>query len=87
MRYLTNKIKKEREEVVRSMHHLISELNNEDAYLEWISAAVPDCPSDDDYEMIAEDEDCFTETINAFKRIWDEYISDGLFIGKDLYKI
>ena len=87
MRYLTNKIKKEREEVVRSMHHLISELNNEDAYLEWISAAVPDCPSDDDYESIAEDEDCFIETINAFKRIWDEYISDGLYIGKDLYKI
>lgn len=87
MRYLTKKIKKEREEVVRSMHHLVSELNNEDAYLEWISAAVPDCPCDEDFENIAEDEDCFIETINAFKRIWDEYISDGLFIGKDLYKI
>lgn len=85
MRYLTKEIKKEREEVVRSMHTLIFELNNEDAYLEWISVAVPDCPNDEDYEFIAEDEDCFVTTVNAFKRIWKTYISDGLYIGKDVY--
>lgn len=85
MENMSKKMKEERKEVLRSMHHLISELNNENAYLEWISVAVPDCPSDDDYEFIAEDEDCFVEAINAFKYIWDKYISDGLFIGKDVY--
>lgn len=85
MEHLTKEIKKEREKVVRSMHTLILELNNEDAYEEWISVAVPDCPCDEDYEFIAEDEDCFVTTVNAFKRIWKTYISDGLFIGKDVY--
>lgn len=85
MRYLTKKRKKEREEVVRSMHTLIFALNNEDAYEEWISVAVPDCPSDKDYEFIAENEDCFVTAVNAFKRIWKTYISDGLSIGKDVY--
>lgn len=90
MKHLTKEIKKEREEVVRSMHTLILELNNEDAYEEWISVAVPDCPNpdcpnDEDYEFIAEDEDCFVTTVNAFKRIWKTYISDGLYIGKDVY--
>lgn len=85
MENMSKKIKEERTEVLRSMHYLISELNNENAYLEWISVAVPDCPSDDDYEFIAEDEDCFVTTVNAFKRIWKTYISDGLYIGKDVY--
>lgn len=86
MRYTHTEIK-ERKEVVRSMHHLISELNNEDAYLEWISAAVPDCPCDEDYENIAEDEELFTETIKSFNQIWDNYISDGLYIGNNLYEV
>ena len=85
MNHLTKEIKKEREKVVRSMHTLILELNNEGAYEEWISVAVPDCPSDEDYEFIAEDEDCFVTTVNAFKHIWKTYISDGLYIGKDVY--
>lgn len=63
---------------LKSLHLIMMHMNNEGAYLEWIEVGVPDCPNEDDYEYIAQDDVSFNDCINEFERITQEYISDGL---------
>ena len=74
----------ERYKIAKAMHEIIRCMNNEEAYMEWINT-VPDEPSDDDFQSIAEDDWLFAETCKAFKSIFTEYQEDGLFIDNRLW--
>lgn len=74
----------ERYEIVKAMHSIVLCMNNEDAYSEWI-VTVPDEPSDNDFEVIAKDDELFSETCTAFKSIACRYLKDGLYIGGRLF--
>lgn len=59
------------------MHEYIRHLNDENAYEEWIVDGVPDCPSEDDLEYIAEHDTSFADCCRLFGSIVKQYINDG----------
>lgn len=74
-----------KKEIVRSMHLIVSSLNDETAYYdEWIHI-VPDEPTEEDFFDIANDEEIFAQTISFFKSIMERYLPDGLYIANKLY--
>lgn len=70
--------------LLKAQHEIIVHMNNEEAYMEWINI-VPDCPQDDDFEFIAEDDELFANAMECFKSIMDTYLDDGIYIGNKLY--
>ena len=56
----------QRIEQLKHMHELMALANNENIYMKWITLGVPDCPMEDDFEFIAEDNDRYNETVDLF---------------------
>lgn len=81
-----DKNKKNKLEHIKAMHTIISSMNNEDAYMEWINC-MPDQPTEDDFLFFTEDENqnLFDELSNLFINIMKHYLKDGLFINDKLY--
>ena len=68
-------------EVLKAMHLIMIHMNNEEAYWYWVELAVPDEPSEDDYEFIAKDDGAFEDCVEHFRRVVKLYMKDGLFCG------
>lgn len=58
--------KKEKIELLKAMHISIINLGDEIAYEHWVTLAVPDEPSEDDFDYIASDEKEFLDCIRIF---------------------
>ena len=50
---------------LKAMHEVMLNANNENIYMSWI-ITVPDCPSDDDFEFIAENDENYNEVCDLF---------------------
>ena len=62
-----NKVTKEsRVKQLKAMHEVMINANNENIYMSWISCGVPDCPQEDDYEFIAEDDENYNDIVDLF---------------------
>ena len=62
-----NKITKEtRITQLKAMHELMMCANDEEIYMSWIALGVPDCPSEDDFEYIAENDEEYNDCFNLF---------------------
>lgn len=56
--------------ILQTMHEfVINKFNDEENIMEWLAYGVPDCPTESDYEFIAEDEETFNETVYLFQRL------------------
>ena len=55
-----------REKLLKDMHQYIIEMGDEDIYDEWITLAVPDEPTEEDFESIADDDKEWIETCRLF---------------------
>ena len=75
---------KERAEFVQSMNNVVKHLNDENAYMHWITV-VPDEAEQADFEDIADDEELFDEVVYLFKNIMKRYLKNGIYIGKTCY--
>ena len=75
---------KERAEFVQSMNNVVKHLNDENAYMHWITV-VPDEAEQEDFEDIADDEELFDEAVYLFKNIMERYLKNGIYIGKTCY--
>ena len=53
---------------LKAMHELMTEANDENIYITWIYI-VPDCPSEEDFESIAIDDDQYNECFDLFVRL------------------
>lgn len=73
-----NNVTKVKEQLLRDMHNMMLHMNDEDAYMHWITLGVPDEPSDDDFESIAEDEEEFNEVVNWWYKIYSYYSKYGM---------
>lgn len=71
-------------ELVKAMNTIVKGLNNEDAYESWI-CIVPDEADDTDLHDIAKDEELFSDTVECFKRLMDNYLGDGIYVAGKLY--
>lgn len=67
--------------LVKSMNEIVRQLNNEDAYSEWI-VVVPDEANDDDFEYIAQEDELYTDATKLFLRIMKDYADDGIYDGE-----
>lgn len=70
----------DRYDVLNSMNTIVQSMNNEEAYMVWITV-VPDAADRDDLMEIAEDDGLFAQAVNHFYEIWEEFSEDGLFVG------
>ena len=68
---------KQRLKNLKRMHKIMTHMNNEEAYLAWITY-VPDEASDDDLKDIAEDVDDYDEVVTLFIKLISVYGSDGI---------
>lgn len=75
---------KERAEFVQSMNNVVRHLNDENAYMHWITV-VPDEAEQADFEDIADNEELFDEAVYLFKNIMERYLKNGIYIGKTCY--
>jgi hypothetical protein len=48
--------------------HVIKDIGDDDITDYWLTYGVPDDPSEDDYQFIAENWDCWVDTLKAFTR-------------------
>lgn len=66
---MNNIKKKARMSQLKAMHEVMINANDESIYMSWISCGVPDCPQDDDYEFIAEDDENYNEAVELFIKL------------------
>ena len=83
---------KDRLSAIIAMHVMVCDMNDENAYMEWIYI-VPDEPNEWDFIDFAlnddgtEENELFDEAVRLFKKLWNEYASKdrGLYIGGKIY--
>ena len=61
--------KKARIKQLMTMHLFMLNANDESIYLSWVALGVPDCPSEDDYEFIAENDETYKECCDLFREL------------------
>lgn len=74
----------ERADFVRSMNNIMVHMNDENAYMKWITV-VPDGATQDDFEAIADNEELFDGVVHLFKDLMERYMKNGVYIGKTCY--
>ena len=74
----------ERVDFVRSMNNIMVHMNDENAYMKWITV-VPDGATQDDFEAIADDEELFDSTVYLFKDLMERYMKNGIYVGNTCY--
>ena len=62
-----------RSRLLMLLHEIVRNMNHEEAYMEWISNDIPDCPDVDVFEDLAQDDDTFWEILNDFTAIFGYY--------------
>ena len=65
--------KEQRMELLKGMNQYIIDLGDEEAYDTWFSCGVPDEPTEDDYEFIADNIEEWVYTCQLFGRLIGEY--------------
>lgn len=53
---------------LKAMHSLICEANDESIYMSWIYL-MPDCPSEEDFDSIAIDDEAYNECFDLFIKL------------------
>lgn len=66
-----------RTDVVRAMHEIMVNTNDENAYFSWIWV-VPDGADDGDFRDIAEDYESYVEVCDLFIRLINRYGKGGI---------
>ena len=59
-----------RVEFVKGMNELILGLGDEDLIDIWFMNGVPDSPSDEDFEFIANNQESFNEVLKCFVKLY-----------------
>ena len=54
---------------LKAMHELMCDANDEGIYMAWITTGVPDCPTEEDFEWIAEDNQAYDECFDLFVKL------------------
>ena len=51
---------------LKAMHDGMLNVNDEELYMTWIALGVPDEPTEDDFEWIAENDESYNECFDLF---------------------
>lgn len=70
--------KEVRKQHVKAMHEIVTQFcNDENLIMFWLSEGCPDCPQEDDFDFIADDIKCYTDTVNVFNSIMVHELTNG----------
>jgi len=58
-----------RKKLLKEMNTYIIEMGDEEIWMDWIILGVPDAPSEDDYDFIAENDDEWNDVCGLFGRL------------------
>lgn len=58
-----------RKKLLKEMNTYIIEMGDEEIWMDWITLGVPDAPSEDDYDFIAENDDEWNDVCGLFGRL------------------
>ena len=58
-----------RKKLLKEMNKYIIEMGDEEIWMDWITLGVPDAPSEDDYDFIAENDDEWNDVCGLFGRL------------------
>ena len=74
--------KRDRIEILKSMHRLVLAMNDEEAYMAWVYC-IPDGADDEELRELAfdEDDELYRDACHSFRRICEEYLKHGFFLG------
>lgn len=84
MKTPTRKIIAHRISLLKAYHQIICLLNDETAYMTWIYL-MPDNPDEEDFEIVAEDEELFKDAVKTFHSIYTEHSLSGIFDGRKVW--
>lgn len=73
-----NYVTKYRIRKLKAMHEMVLNIDNEEYYMTWIYT-IPDEPSKEDFEDIAEDIETYNEAEELFKRLIVKAIKNNEF--------
>lgn len=62
-------------EVLKAMHTIVTNMNDEYAYELWITEGMPDCPDEYDFQDVARE--YFEETTAVFTNVIKRYGKNG----------
>ena len=54
---------------LKAMHKVIQSANAEGIYMSWVMGWIPDCPDEEDFESVAEDDENYNETVDLFIKL------------------
>ena len=58
-----------RKKLLKKMNTYIVEMGDEEIWATWITLGVPDAPSEDDYDFIAENDDEWNDVCGLFGKL------------------
>lgn len=58
-----------RKKLLKEMNTYIIEMGDEEIWVTWITLGVPDAPSEDDYDFIAENDDEWNDVCDLFGKL------------------
>ena len=65
-------IKSIRKSLLKDMHNYVFQLGDESYYEWWTQYGVPDEPTEEDYDFIAEENDLWDDAVDIFSKIVKE---------------
>lgn len=65
--------KQARVTILKEMHDYIMNIDDEEAYFHWTIIGVPDEPTEEDYESIADDENAWEDIVKYFATLIKDY--------------
>ena len=80
---MTELYKKNRVELLKAMHRIVASLNHEGAYYNSWIYLVPDCPSEEDFIDMAENDDIMDECAKLFVSLISSYGKYGICVSGD----
>lgn len=72
-------------EFIKALNELMLGTTDEDLLEVWFMNGVPDCPSQEDFEFIANNEESFDDVVNCFIRL-SKHLKEGIYIDNKFYK-
>lgn len=63
------KLTEMRKNLLKQMHNYVIEIGDEELYMDWITLGVPDEPSEDDFDFIAESDEEWVYICKLFGKL------------------
>lgn len=71
--------------LLKAMNELVLALGDEEQIEPWLINGIGDCPSEEDFEFVAENEESFAETVHTFIQL-ARHFKEGIKLFGKWYK-